>query len=139
MVRKLLTWVLVLCLEHSILIISHRLRFARTRWDNFDSYTWTLDLDFFHIPSFPSSDPAPLPYFPLKFAVIKPTLKPQTWHMVDMVNYNSASIGSDGHVVDSDHISSKWKIRPWWYIWIWSLIINCDCPIGLKLHVRGKG
>ena len=44
MVRKLVMWGLVLCVKHSILIISHkhRLRFARTSWDNFESYTWTL-------------------------------------------------------------------------------------------------
>ena len=35
-------WGLISCLEHSISIISHRLRFAITRWDNFDRYTWTL-------------------------------------------------------------------------------------------------
>ena len=44
MVRKLVMWGLILCLEHSILIISHMLKFAMTRWDNFDSYTWTLVL-----------------------------------------------------------------------------------------------
>ena len=44
MVRKLVMWGLILCLKHSISIISHMLRFAMTRWDNFDSYTWTLVL-----------------------------------------------------------------------------------------------
>ena len=43
-VRKLMMCWLILCLEHSILIISNMLRFARTRWDNFDSFTWTLVL-----------------------------------------------------------------------------------------------
>ena len=38
----LLVWGLISCLEHSISIISHRLRIVMTRWDNFDSYTWIL-------------------------------------------------------------------------------------------------
>ena len=42
MVRKLVMWELMLCLEHSILIIAPMLRFEMTRWDNFDSYNWTL-------------------------------------------------------------------------------------------------
>ena len=44
MVRKLMMWGLISCLEHFISMISQRLRFAMTRWDNFDSYTWTLVL-----------------------------------------------------------------------------------------------
>ena len=47
MVRKIVMGGLILCLEHSILIISHILRFAMTRWDNFDSYTWNLVLSKF--------------------------------------------------------------------------------------------
>ena len=43
-VRKLILGGLIWCLEHSISIISHRLRFAMTRFYNFVSYTWTLVL-----------------------------------------------------------------------------------------------
>ena len=39
-----MTWGLILCLAHSIIIISQRLRFTMTRWDNFDRYTWILVL-----------------------------------------------------------------------------------------------
>ena len=44
MVRKLLMWGLIWCIEHSISIISQRLWIAWTRWDNFDSCTSTLVL-----------------------------------------------------------------------------------------------
>ena len=44
MVRKLLMWGLIWCIEHSISIISQRLWIAVTRWDNFDSCNWTLVL-----------------------------------------------------------------------------------------------
>ena len=44
MIRYRMIWGLILCLEHSISIISQRLWITVTRWDNFDSYTWTLVL-----------------------------------------------------------------------------------------------